>query len=70
MEIQQGDRVLVNLAPFIGSVQPSSQVIPCAVRQVNGDLVEVIAQPPYREVFLWVGSNWIEGKPDHNHLAV
>lgn len=69
MEIREGDCVRVNLAPFIGSAGRSRQAIPCEVRHVKGDLVEVVAQPPYRGVSLWVQANWIEGKLDHDHLA-
>ncbi len=62
MEIQQGDRVLVNLAPFIGSLMRSADSIPCTVLEVDGIQVCVRAEAPYREVSLWVLSTWIDGQ--------
>jgi hypothetical protein len=62
MEIQKGDRVLVNVAPFIGSIMRSNESIPCEVIDVDGIQVHVRAEPPYREVSLWVLSSWIDGR--------
>jgi hypothetical protein len=62
MEIQKGDRVLVNVAPFIGSIMRSNESIPCRVIDVDGIQVHVRAEPPYREVSLWVLSSWIDGR--------
>jgi hypothetical protein len=60
MEIQKGDHVLVNVAPFIGSVMRSSESIPCEVLDVDGIQVYVRAEPPYRGVSLWVLSSWVD----------
>jgi len=60
MAICKGDRVSVNLAPFIGSPLPSQQWIPCEVLDVDGVHVRVASLPPYRRVELWVVSNWIQ----------
>ena len=62
MEIQKGDRVLVNVAPFIGSIMRSNESIPCEVVDVDGIQVHVRAEPPYRDVSLWVLSSWIDGR--------
>jgi hypothetical protein len=63
MDIHQGDRVLVNLAPFIGSAAPSRQLIPCDVLAVEGQQVHVATSAPYRDLALWVGAEWIEDEP-------
>jgi hypothetical protein len=62
MEIQKGDRVLVNVAPFIGSIMRSNGSIPCEVVDVDGIQVHVRAEPPYRDASLWVLSSWIDGR--------
>jgi hypothetical protein len=62
MEIQKGDRVLVNVAPFIGSIMRSNESVPCEVLDVDGIQVHVRAEPPYRDVSLWVLSSWIDGR--------
>jgi hypothetical protein len=64
MNIHKGDRVLVNLAPFIGSVLPCDESVPCEVLEVEGIQVHVRAEPPYRAAALWVLSSWIEGRSD------
>jgi hypothetical protein len=61
MDIQKGDRVLVNVAPFIGSIMRSVESIPCEVLDVDGIQVHVRAEPPYRAVSLWVLSSWVDG---------
>ena len=60
MEIQTGDRVLVNVAPFIGSIMRSDESIPCEVLDVDGIQVHVRAEPPYRGVSLWILSDWVD----------
>ena len=62
MEMQKGDRVLVNVAPFIGSVMRCQESIPCEVLDVDGIQVHVRAQPPYRGVSLWILSSWVDGR--------
>ncbi len=62
MEICKGDRVLVNVAPFIGSIMRSEESIPCEVLDVDGIQVHVCAEPPYRQVSLWVLSSWVDGR--------
>ena len=63
MDIQEGDRVLVNVAPFIGSVMRCDESVPCEVLEVNGLQIHVRAEPPYRPVSLWILSSWIDGRP-------
>jgi hypothetical protein len=60
MALQKGDRVLVNLAPFIGLMTRSKESIPCEVLGVNNLQVHVCTEPPYRQVSLWVPSHWID----------
>ena len=62
MGIQKGDHVLVNVAPFIGSVMHGSESIPCEVLDVDGIQVYVRAEPPYRGVSLWVLSSWVDSQ--------
>jgi hypothetical protein len=61
MEVLKGDHVLVNVAPFIGSIMRSNESIPCVVLEVDGLQALVRAEPPYRDVALWVLTDWIEG---------
>ena len=63
MDIQKGDRVLVNVAPFIGSMMRGHESIPCEVLDVDGLQVHIRAEPPYRDVSLWILSNWVDGRP-------
>ncbi|MCD4727637.1 MAG: hypothetical protein K8R46_08245 [Pirellulales bacterium] len=63
MDVRKGDRVLVNVAPFIGSIMRSNESIPCEVIDVNGLQVHVRAEPPYRDVSIWILSSWIENLP-------
>ncbi len=70
MEIQKGDRVLVNVAPFIGSVMRSDESIPCEVLDVDGIQVQVRAEPPYRGVSLWVLSSWVSGRLEEQRESV
>ena len=63
MQVRKGDRVQVNVAPFIGSVMRCNESIPCEVIDVNGLQVLVRAEPPYREVSLWVLADWIDDRP-------
>jgi len=60
MTIQKGDRLLVNLAPFIGSVRRSGEAVPCRVLAVDGPYVEISTAYPYRELSLRVARTWIE----------
>jgi hypothetical protein len=62
MELQTGDQVLVNLAPFIGSAAASRESVRCTVLDVAGNQVHVQTDPPYREVALWVAAVWIEDR--------
>jgi len=62
MDIEKGDHVLVNVAPFIGSIMRSNESIPCEILDVDGLQVHVRALPPYRGVSLWILSSWIDGR--------
>ena len=64
MDVQQGEQVLVNLAPFIGSLRPCNQSIPCSVLAIAETQVEVTTLEPFRELSLWVSSRWIDSKLD------
>lgn len=61
MNLQKGDRVLVNVAPFIGSIMRGDESVPCEVLDVDGLQVHVRTLWPYREVSLWILSSWIDG---------
>jgi hypothetical protein len=60
MEFRQGDRVQVNLAPFIGSRRRSRHSVPCRVLALCGACVEVEPEPPYRPLRLQVLPEWID----------
>jgi hypothetical protein len=62
MDIQVGDWVLVNVAPFIGSSRRHEENIPCEVVGLCDEQVEVQTQSPYREIRLFVARNWVERK--------
>ena len=62
MDIQKGERVLVNVAPFIGSIMRSEESIPCTVLDLDGIQIHVRAEPPYRGVCLWILSSWVDGR--------
>jgi hypothetical protein len=53
--------VLVNLAPFIGSLRRQRESVPCRVLAVDGRQVEVLTEFPCRDCSLWVASSWIDG---------
>ncbi len=60
MDLQPGNRVLVNVAPFIGSMKRHKDSIACEVVAIDGDQVHVRTEAPYRTLSLWVASHWIE----------
>lgn len=60
MTIDKGDRVLVNLAAFIGSPVRSEESVSCEVLGVRGGQIEVRAEPPYRPVSLLVNAAWVD----------
>jgi hypothetical protein len=60
MDIREGNHVMVNLAPFIGSKVRSGQSVACRVTAVEGDHVQVTTEFPYRSVTLWIPPRWIE----------
>jgi len=62
MEVRVGDRVLVNVAPFIASVRRCQDSVPCKVVEVAGTQVRIVTKCPLREVDLWVSAQWIDGK--------
>jgi hypothetical protein len=63
MDIQKGDRVLVNVAPFIGSIMRCDESVLCEVLEVDGLQLHVRVEPPYRGVSLWILSSWVDGRP-------
>ena len=62
MDIHTGDQVLVNVAPFIGSLRRNKQSVACEVLAIQGDEVEIRTLAPYREVNLRVERFWIDRK--------
>jgi len=62
MEVHKGDQVMVNVAPFIGSLRRNKQSVACEVLAVRGDEVEIRTLPPYREFTLSVERFWIDRK--------
>ena len=62
MNVCKGDHVLVNVAPFIGSLRRTRQSVTCEVLGVYGDEVEIRTLPPYRELTLRVESYWLDRK--------
>lgn len=60
MDIRIGSRVMVNLAPFIGSKMSSRQAIECRVTGERPGEIEVTTEAPYRQVVLWVSTRWID----------
>ena len=62
MDIHKGDHVLVNVAPFIGSLRRSTESVTCEVLAILGDEVEVRTLPPCREFTLSIERYWIDRK--------
>jgi hypothetical protein len=62
VDLETGDRVHVNLAPFIGAAVACHDTVLCTVLTLDDDRVQVRTEPPYRELVLWVASSWIEGR--------
>jgi hypothetical protein len=60
MNVQKGDRVLVNVAPFIASARRQRNSVSCEVLDVDGTRVRVATQSPCREVDVWVQDCWID----------
>jgi len=62
MTIQKDDQVLVNVAPFVGSLRRSKESVPCRVLALDGPHVQVETNSPYRTIVLWVLSSWIDDR--------
>ena len=62
MDIREGDHLLVNVAPFIGSLRRNGQSVICEVLAVHGDDVEIRTLPPCREFTLRIECYWIDRK--------
>ncbi|MHB8866594.1 MAG: hypothetical protein ACYC6N_29900 [Pirellulaceae bacterium] len=60
MNVHEGDRVLVNVAPFIASARRQQGSVPCKVLQVEAGRVLISTQSPYRQIDLWVEECWID----------
>ena len=73
MDLETGDRVHVNLDPFIGAAVRCRDAVLCTVLAMDDEKVQVRTEPPCRELVLWVASSWIEGRAKKNrpvaHLA-
>ncbi len=67
MDIQKGDHVLVNVAPFIGSLMRGSESIPCEVLDVNG--LQVFVRPNRRTAAPRCGSCQIGSMADNGSDA-
>ena len=59
--MREGDHVLVNVAPFIGSVRRNKESVPCRVLAIHESHVDVQTEAPYREFSLRVARRWVEG---------
>ena len=70
MSLRKGDRVLVNVAPFIGSAMYCDDSIPCEVLAVETAQVYVRVEPPYRDVSLWVLADWVEERLQQNRELI
>jgi hypothetical protein len=64
MSFMAGDRVLVNVAPFIGSARPARESIPCEILAVDDDRVQVRPEPPLRSISIWIQTRWIDCRID------
>lgn len=60
MNVHEGDRVLVNVAPFIASARRQRSSVPCEVLRVDGGRLFISTQSPYRQVDMWVDDCWID----------
>ncbi len=60
VQLNQGDRVRVNVAPFIASQRRQRQSVPCEVVRVEGPRVLVVTRSPFRRIELWVDDCWID----------
>ncbi len=60
MTLHKGDRVLVNVAPFIASSRRNREAVPCEVLEVSAAGVRVSTRSPYRQIELWVEERWID----------
>ena len=60
MKMHAGDRVLVNIAPFIGWADPAHESIPCRVLSVVDASIEVATEHPQRPVVLQIAAKWVE----------
>ncbi len=62
MDLRRGDQVLVNVAPFIGSLRRNKQSVACEVVDVRGDEIEIRTLAPCREVCLTIERFWVDRK--------
>jgi hypothetical protein len=62
MELRVGDQVLVNVAPFIGSLRRNKQSVACEVLEVREDEIEIRTLAPCREVSMTIERFWIDRK--------
>jgi hypothetical protein len=69
MNVHEGDRVLVNVAPFIASVRRQPSSVRCHVLQVAEGRVLVSTQSPCRQFDLWVEDVWIERVLEERHVV-
>jgi hypothetical protein len=65
-----GDRVLVNVAPFIGLSRPARDSVPCEILDVVDDQVLVRPEPPCRSISLWIDRQWIDCRIDSPHAML
>jgi hypothetical protein len=60
VKLHKGDRVLVNVAPFIASPRRHRDAVPCDVLEVDALRVHVATRAPYCRIDLWVEDRWID----------
>jgi len=70
MHVAQGDRVWVNVAPFIGSMTRNEEAVACDVLATAGQRVQVRTLPPLREFVMWVDSQWVEEDINDSELEM
>jgi hypothetical protein len=70
MNIHEGDRVLVNVAPFIASSRRQDSSVPCRVLKVDEGRVLVCTLAPVRQFDLWVEDCWVDRVIERPRTAV
>lgn len=62
VQVKSGNRVWVNIAPFIGWLDRGRSSVLCKVLQVSHDSVLVRTEGPCREFSIRIAPEWIDAK--------